>query len=110
MKASVIAETIKNSRKGVRIERLGNEGSDDFWKILGGTINDVKTAKEGGDDDNINTDYKVYRFTDQNGKIEFKPIKFDKDITYNLLDTKDVFIIDVGDQSNIFFILIKIII
>jgi hypothetical protein len=54
--------TIKSVRKEIKIVQLDEEGSEDFWKILGGKPDTLQTAKEGGDDELISKKKFLYKF------------------------------------------------
>jgi gelsolin len=65
---------------------------------LGGK-KEIKSAEEGGDDNDVTNknDFRLFHFTDENGKNEFNEVK-SENMTYSLLNTKDVFILDAGDK------------
>jgi len=94
MKASTVADLIKNSRKGLKIERLDNTGSDEFWELLGGKTTVKKTATEIEDYEN---NCKLFRISDTGGR--FKATKLlEGNLTYDKLESQNLYLIDASDM------------
>jgi gelsolin len=99
-KATQVANDLKNSRKGCSVERLETEGSDEFWKLLGGK-GTIKT-KDEGDAMEVQAQRKPVLFKlsddkDGDGKMEFDKVA-EGELKLNMLKSDDVFIADVGDS------------
>jgi len=105
-KGAQMARSIKDERKGLPKLFVLEEGekSDDattFWKILGGE-GPIKTAEEGGSDAEAEKEMakirKLFRLSDETGKMEFTLIAEGNAIKRNQLESKDVFIFDAGSE------------
>jgi len=96
-----LAQSLDDERGGKPARVTINEGDkgDDaaaFWKELGG---EGTVAGEGCDDEawEKKTDKKLYHFSDSTGKDVFKA-KSEGKIAKKDLDTKDVFVVDLGNK------------
>jgi len=94
-KGNMICEEIRDSRKGVEIIHLTHDGSDDFWKALGGK-KPIKTKEE------VNVDKveknQLFEFVeDKKDKISFKKLA-EGNLTHDMLKSDHTFIVDFGDQ------------
>jgi len=100
-KGATLARALDDERGGKPTTEVFNEGDKDateFWKHLGGE-GKVKTAKEGGSDDNAGKFTKVlFHLSDASGKLTFKKIAEGGDIKRSQLDSTDVFILDSGAE------------
>jgi gelsolin len=97
-KASNLVNSLKSDRPKTKLEVI--DGDDDnvaFWDLIEGTIADVKTAEEGGDDAEARKIVlRMFKISDASGELKFDKIAEDDDIDISLLDPKDVFIVDNG--------------
>lgn len=98
MRATHVSNDIKSARKNVKIIREDNGSeSKEFWEVLGGKTR-VKSAEEGGDDEEVVTKMKniLFQLSDETGTMEFTKIK-EGDLFYDDFKTEDVFIADVSE-------------
>jgi len=96
MKGGALASGIVSARQGKA--KFFPEPSDDFWKVLGGSVKDVAPATEDGEEDDsdrpIDADkVKLFRLSDASGKLTFSKEREGR-ITEDHLDGNDVFIVD----------------
>jgi len=102
-KGAQLSHALSDERKGKAkifvLEETDKE--EEFWKQLGG-IGPIKTAEEGGDDNEFETsgkaDKKLFRLSDSSGKLEFASVATGNAIKRNMLDSSDVFILDSGNE------------
>lgn len=87
------------TRRNVKVIELDEEGSDDFWEILGGKPDKIKSAEEGGSDiqHQKKKDPILFKLSDASGKIEFERLK-DSDLKKSDLDTNDAFVLDINSK------------
>lgn len=93
--ASQYADQLKLDVK-IQVIHLEDDGSDEFWGILKGSKKDVKSAKEGGDDNKAAKKRILFRISDASGSVTFKKEAEGKDVKINKFDTNDVFLLDAG--------------
>jgi gelsolin len=97
-KGAELARAIDDERGGKPVVVVINEGDHDpdaseFWQKVGGP-GPIKTAEEGGSDDAKTTAPKrLFRLSDETGKMEFKEIS---KVARSSLDSNDVFVFDAG--------------
>jgi len=107
-KGREVCDAIKTERRGkVQIENI-REGDKDataqeFYKALGSDVNaPIKSASEGGDDDEIEKAGRairqLWKLSDASGKMEFTKVADGNAIKKGLLDSNDVFIFDAGHE------------
>jgi hypothetical protein len=108
-KGREVCDSIKTERKGkVTIVNIREGDTDnesvEFYKALGGTTSSkIKTATEGGKDDDETETYaknfvrKLYRLSDASGSLKMT-LEKEKSFTLKHLDPKDVFIVDSGEK------------
>lgn len=90
-----IATKIKDDERGGKAQVI-HQIDDKFWKALGGSESQVKSAKEGGDDDQLKADVaKLFRISDATGRMEITQVGEGK-LEKSLLDQNDVFLLDSG--------------
>lgn len=79
----------------------GKEGADgaEFWKALGGKPAAIKSAAEGGADDEAfkAQTLALFRVSDASGSMEVKEVARGT-IKQEMLDTNDVFVLDSGNS------------
>lgn len=95
-KGGALAHNIVAGRLGK--SKLVPEVDDEFWKILGGTIKDVKPANSSlkPEVENMAIDSEkllLFRLSDASGKITFSKVHEGK-VNASMLDSNDVFILD----------------
>lgn len=105
-KGAQIARSIKDERKALPkliVLEEGEKGEDAvaFWKFLGGE-GPIKTAEEGGSDAEAEKEMskirKLFRLSDETGKMEFTLVAEGNAIKKSQLESKDVFIFDAGSD------------
>lgn len=75
---------------------MDDSGSDEFWKLLNGSLADVKSAEEGGDDALVKGKvHKLIRLHDNSGKLEMEQVAEGK-ITMEMFKSEDVFFLDTA--------------
>jgi len=102
MKGAQLCRAIDDERKGKAKINVLEDGDKlpDFWKLLGG-FGTVKTAEEGGSDDEAEKDIsikKLFQLSDASGQMVFKEVANGKNCKKSLLDPNDVFILDTGAE------------
>lgn len=70
------------------------EHINEFWKLLGGRVEIIKSAVEGGSDDKPIAVKNMLKLSDESGTLEMTNVPFSR-ASFN---THDVFIIDVGSE------------
>jgi gelsolin len=98
LRAAYTAQDIKSKRKGVTINReeIGKE-TEEFWALLGGK-GPIKSAEDGGDDDEALAGLKhsLFQLSDETGTMQFTKRK-EGLLESNDFKTEDVFIADCGE-------------
>jgi len=92
------AKDIKFQRKDSTVEELEHDGSDEFWKLLGGKTK-IHSAEEEKDDleDHAKDIHDLFLLSDSSGKMKFSKVSSGK-IEKKSFSSDDVMIVDVGDQ------------
>jgi len=101
-KALELITKIKNDERGGKAKLVfleGDQKDDAFWKALGGTIADVKSAEAAGSDDDVKAEAPVqlFRVSDASGTLKVDKVAEGK-LERKMLDPKDVFIVDAGGE------------
>jgi len=98
-KAAELCRAIRDERGGLTKVAVNEENNEDpsFWEVLGGK-GPVKSAEEGGSDDIQAFTKKLYRLSDATGKMTFSLEGEGAKIKRTMLDSNDVFILDVGNE------------
>jgi len=79
----------------VNIEQNDKDANEDFWELLGGR--GEIAADQGGDEDwETKQDKILYQLSDAGGKMEFNKVAEANRVTRDKLDTRDVFVLDIG--------------
>jgi len=97
-KGAEVSRALDDERKGLPAVIVYEEGTetDEFWKTLGGK-GPVKSQAEGGNDQEVKSPLKVlFRLSDATGSLEFTKVAEGPLVTIALLDSNDVFIVDVS--------------
>jgi len=96
-----MSRALVDERKGRAKSFILEEGDKEpeFWSVLGGE-GAVKTAEEGGDDNEAeNSTTKVlFQLSDATGQMVFKQVGSGSACKKSLLDPNDVFILDTGAE------------
>jgi len=99
-KGAQLCRALKDERKGLaKINVLEEKDQDkEFWDLIG--TGPIKTAEEGGNDDEAEkSDYKIlFQLSDASGTMEFKEVGKGNSCKLALLDSNDVFILDTGAE------------
>jgi len=97
-RSNQIANELKETRKGASVEQLKHDGSDEFWKILGGK-KDIKKAelKTGGLESHTSDIHSLFLLSDHSGKMKFTKVS-EGTIEKKNFSSNDVMIVDVGDH------------
>jgi len=108
MKARELTTNLKSERKGqarVHVLEAGETGEDmnKFYSYLQGTKEQIKTAKEGGEDKEAESAPMsftrcLFRISDASGKMEFTEVSKGNAVKKTQLDKMDVFLLDSGKQ------------
>jgi len=105
-KGAAICRSLKDERKAqptvIVVEELDTGAdADEFWKHLGGKGN-IKTAEQGGSDDEmdkeINKVRRLMHLSDASGKMEFKMVSEGNAIKKTQFISDDVMIFDAGSE------------
>jgi len=102
VKAATLCHAIDDERGGraqiVMIEEGDNDSAGDkFWTLLGGK-GPVKSAAEGGaDDDGKAVPKRLCQLSDASGSLQFKEVASGK-IARRLLNSNDVLVFDTGEH------------
>jgi len=100
-KGAQLSQAIAGERKGRAKISVLEEGDKDaeFWKHLGGE-GAVKSAEEGGDDNEAETtgSKALFHLSDATGTMVFKQVATGSACKKNLLNSDDVFILDTGAE------------
>jgi len=95
-----LTRALDDERKGMpKVVVLEEKDKDaEFWKLLGGE-GAVKSASDGGDDEDSNLpEKKLFQLSDATGAMTFKQVASGKDVKKDKLDSNDVFILDNGAE------------
>jgi hypothetical protein len=81
----------------VLIDQSDKDPNEDFWALLNGR--GEIPGDEGGDDEwETKEDKILFQLTDAGGKMEFNKVAEANRVTRDKLDTKDVFVLDIGTE------------
>jgi len=100
-KAAQYAKALESERNGLaKVIVLDEEGtSEDFWKAIGGKGPIAATDPSPPPPEEISVDAKkLLKVSDHSGTMDFTQVATGKNIKKNMLDTKEVFILDVGAE------------
>jgi gelsolin len=107
-KGREVCDAIKTERRGkVEIFSLRegdkDKDSEEFFKILGGTVDSpIRSADEGGDDKIFEQENakvrQLWKLSDASGKLEFTKVSEGNAIKKSQLDKDDVFVFDSGNE------------
>jgi len=79
----------------VLIDQMDKDPNEEFWQLLGGR--GEIGADEGGDEEWERKEEKIlFQLSDAGGRMEFNKIAEANRVTRDKLDTRDVFVLDVG--------------
>jgi len=94
-KATEIIESLKKDRNGKAKSEIldGLEDSEGFWKLLGGKP--AKVAEATSDDIKVEKCKTLFKLSDESGALKKTKIA-DGSVKKSQLESKDVFILDVG--------------
>lgn len=96
-----IVAKVKSDRGGkseIVILESKNDAEPAFWKALGGSKNDVKSAEEGGSDAGIKKEPpKLFKISDAGGSLSIELIN-EGHPEHSMLDTNDAFLVDIGSE------------
>jgi gelsolin len=99
-RAGQLCRAIDDERAGkpeVHVFRQGDKDAQDFWAFFGGEPDKIP-EDTGGDADWEKTSTKrIFRLSDESGKLEFKEEASGK-VPRSVLDSKDVFVFDIGSE------------
>jgi gelsolin len=102
-KAANLQSNVVSSRLGKA--RKVNNVDDEFWKVLGGSLSDVKPAdqpytldeNQAGKDEPLKTDtIQLYRISDSTGSISMSKEHTGK-VKWEMLDSQDVFLVHANN-------------
>lgn len=95
--ASRLSVQIRDDRGKCEEEHLDEDGSDEFWALFDGDRSEVKSASEVAADDAEPkvTEPSLWCLSDSSGPLSFDKVSSGK-ISASQLDSKDVFVVDVG--------------
>jgi len=91
------AETLK-VENNAEIIPLKDEGCDEFWTALGGSLSDVMSAKDGGDDNAAIGKLILYKINEKQtgATIQYDKIAEGKDVKLQLYETGFAYLLDAG--------------
>jgi len=106
-KGAAITRALKDERKSaptviVLEETDSGPDMEAFWKTLGGKPGHIKTAEEGGADDDVEKEVakvrRLMHLSDASGKMEFKQVAEGNAIKKSQFISDDVMIFDAGHE------------
>jgi len=65
-----------------------------FWSLLGGRVSSIKTAAEGGSDDLVQANKRMFKVSEDSGRITCTEVDFSR----KSLSSSDCFIVDIGSE------------
>jgi len=98
-KAQDVIKGLKDARNGKAKHSImdGLEDDEKFWSILGGKPSQAELAPATPDDVKIEAKSKVlHELSDKTGELKMRKVAEGAEVKKSLLDTKEVFILDVG--------------
>jgi len=101
-----MSRALVEERKGRVKVSVQDEGIEDieFWQLLGcdKRPDKIKTAKEGGSDDEaekaITVEKRLFQLSDSTGSMVFSEVATGTNIIRTMLKSEDVFILDIGSE------------
>jgi hypothetical protein len=98
-RAAQLCRTLDSERRGlpkvVTIDQNDRDANEEFWSLLGGK--GEIAGDEGGDEEWERKEEKIlFQLSDAGGRMEFNKIAEANRVTRDKLDTKDVFVLDIG--------------
>jgi len=101
-KGAMLSRAVKDERAGKPKVNVVEEGTEpaEFWKILGGKPAKIKSAEEGGSDEEAEKAQtkKLFQLSDASGSMVFKEVGSGAGVKRTMLKSEDVFIFDVGSE------------
>lgn len=101
-RASQLVRAIDSERSGrpkVYVEQRGQE-SDAFWKALGGKADIAPPTSDESPD--VSRTLRLFRLSDETGKMTFTKLQEGLQLDRNLIDSKDAFVVDAGNEIYVF--------
>jgi hypothetical protein len=100
-RAAQFCRQLDSERKGlptiVNIDQNDKDANEEFWAILGGRCEIA--GDQGGDEDwEVKEDKILYQLSDAGGRMEFNKVAEANRVTRDKLDTRDVFVLDIGRE------------
>merc|ERR1719235_2998970 len=101
-RAGALSRSLDDQRSGkpdVEVLEQGEKGNEDFWKHFGLTEEPSDIKDEDANDDawEMDNSKKCFHLSDESGKLTFE-LKGEGTLSEDMLDEKDVFIIDAGHE------------
>jgi hypothetical protein len=98
-RAAQLCRQIDSERRGlpkvVLIDQNDKDPNEEFWQLLGGK--GEIGADEGGDEEWERKEERIlFQLSDAGGRMEFNKIAEANRVTRDKLDTRDVFVLDIG--------------
>jgi len=98
----VVLEIYANRQRGDGIVKtpivMDDNDDDEFWKLLGGSPDDIRDATDAGHDHHAEaSETGLYRVSNASGKMEFTKVATGK-LKKNMLGTGDVYIVDADHE------------
>jgi len=101
-KGAAMCRAISDERMGKAKVYVLEESTEpeEFWSVLGGKPSKIKSAEEGGSDEEAEKGQtkKLYQLSDASGTLKFTEVGSGGGIKRSLLKSEDVFIYDVGSE------------
>ncbi|CAF0896518.1 unnamed protein product [Didymodactylos carnosus] len=101
MKAAQYCRALDDERGGLPEVIVLEEGDQEekFWCHFPEGFGSVKSARKGGVDDEVTgCEKELYRLSDASGTLKFTKVATGNDIRRDLLNSNDVFILDIGSE------------
>jgi len=71
-----------------------DDATNKFWQLLGGRVEHITSAEQGGSDADVGSHKALYQLSDESGELNLTSVPFAR----SSLNGSDVFIIDVGAE------------
>jgi len=100
-RAAQLCRQLDSERRGlpkvVIIDQNDKDPNEEFWSLLGGRSEIA--GDQGGDEDwETKEDKILYQLSDAGGRMEFNKVAEANRVTRDKLDTRDVFVLDIGRE------------
>ena len=82
----------------VNIDQNDKDPNEEFWSLLGGKPSTIAGDLGGDEDWEVKEDRILYQLSDAGGRMEFNKVAEANRVTRDKLDTRDVFVLDVGHE------------